>query len=141
MTYALSWALQEALFAAICADPVCSETFGHRIYDGPPPLSGDAETQGLYLTFGDEEANDWSTATDLGASHLVRLDVHAPRRSFAEAKRAAAALSDAILGADFQMSRGRVVNTRFVDARTRREEGDALRRIEMRFRIIVEDTV
>ena len=32
------------------------------------------------------------------------------------------------------MSRGRVVNTRFVDARTRREEGDALRRIDMRDR-------
>ena len=46
-----------------------------------------------------------------------------------------------MLGGAIAMSRGRVIVVRFVDARTRRAEGDALRRIEMRFRLTVEDTI
>lgn len=141
MTYALSWPLQEAIFAVICEDDLCNTFFDHRVFDAPPPFVGEAAPEGLYLTLGDEQAQDWSTGSDSGAVHIVTLTVHAPRRGFSDAKRAAAALSDALLRADFTLTRGRVVNARFVDAKTRRTEADALRQIEMRFRIIVEDTL
>ena len=140
MTYALAWPLQEALFASLAADATCQQYFDDRIYDAPLPFGQDAEAEGLYLTLGDEEARDWATATDQGAVHLVRIEVHAPRRGFAEAKQAAAAVSDVVLGGGLVPSRGAVVNCRFVDAKTGRAENDALRRIEMRFRITVEDT-
>ena len=140
MTYALSWPLQEALFHLLCSSPICSDHFNGQIFDAPLPLIGDAEPQGLYLVLADEEAQDWSTASDHGAAHIVSLNVHAPRRGFSEAKRAAADISDALLTGSLSLSRGRVVNIRFVDAQTHREESDALRRIELRFRVTLEDT-
>ena len=138
MTYALAWPLQEAIFSAICDDGACAAWFGHRVYDAPPPLIGEAAPVGLYLTLGDEEATDWSTASGAGAVHVVTLSVHAPRRGFGEAKQAAAAVCDALLSG-MSPARGRVANVRFVDARTARETGDALRRIDLRFRIALED--
>lgn len=139
MTYALSWPLQQGLFQLISNDAACNTFFGGRIYDAPPHLAGE-EPEGLYLSFGDEQASDWSTASDAGAVHLVTLTVHAPRRGFSEAKQAAAAVSDAVLLGGIMPSRGRVVNARFVDARTRRADADAQRRIDLRFRITLEDT-
>ena len=140
MTYALAWPLQEALFDLICKDPGCDAHFVGRIYDAPPPYAADATPDGLYLTLGDEQAQDWSTGSDAGSVHVVSINIHAPRRGFAEAKQAAGAVSDAVMGGTLTLSRGRVVNTRFVDARTRREEKDALRRIELRFRMTLEDS-
>ena len=141
MTYALSWPLQQGLYALFCENTVCAQHFGHRIYDAPPPILDGGGPEGVYLTFGDEEVDDWSTGLDGGAVHTVSITVNAPRRGFAEAKQAAAAVSDAVLGGTLALSRGRVVNARFVDAKTKRAENDSLRQIAMRFRITLEDTV
>ena len=141
MTYALSWPLQEGVFQLLSNDTGVAAHLGGRIYDAPLSLDAEADPDGIYLTLGDERVEDWSTATDPGAAHLLTSAVHAPRRGFAEAKQAAGAVSDAMLGGTIAMSRGRVILVRFVDARTRRAEGDALRRIEMRFRLTVEDTI
>ena len=141
MTYALGWPLQQALFATLCESPVCKTHFNGQIFDAPLPFGSEAAPEGLYLIIGDEEVQDWSTTSDAGAVHLVSLNIHAPRRGFSEAKQAAADVSDAILGGTLHLQRGRVVNIRFVDANTHREEADQLRRIEMRFRITLEDTV
>jgi len=141
MTYALSWPLQEGVFQLLSNDAGVATLVGGRVYDAPPPPDAEADPEGIYVTIGDESAQDWSTATDHGAAHLLTIAVHAPRRGFAEAKQAAGAISDAMLGGGIAMSRGRAVQVRFVDARTRRGEGDALRRVDMRFRITVEDTV
>jgi uncharacterized protein DUF3168 len=140
MTYALSWPLQEAVFLLLSADAAVATHVAGRIYDAPPSLEAEAVPDGIYLTIGDERVVDWSTASDQGAAHLLTIAVHAPRRGFAEAKQAAGAISDAMLSGAMTMSRGQVVLVRFVDARTRRAEGDALRRIEMRFRVTAEDT-
>ena len=140
MTYALSWPLQQALYALFRENAECAQHFEQRIHDAPPPLLDGSAPEGVYLTFGDEDVEDWSTGSDSGAAHLVAITVNAPRRGFAEAKQAAAAVSDAILGGGLVPVRGRVVNTRFVDAKTKRAENDALRQITMRFRITLEDT-
>jgi hypothetical protein len=140
MTYALSWPLQQGVFVLLSNDPGVAARAGGRVHDAPPPPEAEADPDGVYITLGDETARDWSTATDHGAVHLVTISVHAPRRGFAAAKQAAGAVSDALLGGTISLSRGRVVLARFVEARTRREENGALRRIEMRFRISVEDT-
>ena len=141
MTYALSWPLQEGLFKLMCDDPACSQVFGHNIFDAAPPATaGAAVPDGVYVTFGDEEVADWSTASGNGAVHLITVSVFAPRRGFAEAKQAASAISDAVLSGAIALTRGKVVNVRFVDARTRRAESDTLRRIDMRYRITVEDS-
>ncbi len=141
MTYALAWPLQEAIYAALNADPGVVAVLGDRIYDAPPPFSGPAEAEAPYVTLGDERAEDWSTATDAGAVHTVTLSVHAPRHGFGVAKQAAGAVSDALLGAALTLSRGRVVNVRFIEALSARAEDGQLRRIDLRFRVVLEDTV
>lgn len=140
MTYALAWPLQEALFATLCENQLCEQHFNGQIFDAPLPFGSEAAPEGLYLIIGDEEVQDWGTATDAGAVHLISLNIHAPRRGFAEAKQAAADISDTLLNSTMNLARGRVVNIRFVDASTHREEADQLRRIEMRFRLTLEDT-
>lgn len=141
MTYAVAWPLQQGVYQLLAADPAVQALVGTRIYDAPVPLAEEAVPDGVYVTLGDERATDWSTATDRGAEHLITIAVHAPRRGFAEAKQAAGAISDALLAGGFTLSRGRVVQVRFADARTARDEGDALRQIVLRFRVVVEDTV
>ena len=139
MTYALSWPLQQGVFQLLSAAPGVALLVGSRIYDAPLPA--EADPGALYVTIGDESVADWSTGSDRGAAHDLTIAVHAPRRGFGEAKQAAGAISDALLNGPVAMSRGRAVQVRFLGARTRREEGDALRRVEMRFRVTVEDTL
>lgn len=141
MTYALSWPLQQAVFELLSADAAVAALVGTRIHDAPVPLGEEAQPDGLYATIGDERVEDWSTATDRGAAHMLTIAVHAPRRGFSEAKQAAGAISEVLLGGELVLTRGRAVLVRFAGARTRRAENDALRRIEMRFRVTVEDTV
>lgn len=139
MTYALAWPLQEAIYGVIGADAACVQFFDQRVFDGAVPFPVEAEPEGLYLTIGDEQVRDWSTGTDDGAEHIVQLTIHAPRRGFGDAKQAAAAVFEALTAGPYALSRGRIVNVRFLEARTRRAEGDAFRQIEMRFRFVLED--
>ncbi len=141
MTYALAWPLQQAVFQLLSSDPAVSAAVGGRIHDAPLPPEAEADPEGLWVTLGDERVEDWSTGSDRGAVHRLTITVHAPRRGFAEAKQAAGAISEALLGGALTLSRGRVVQVGFLGARTRRGEGDALRSIELRFRVSVEDTL
>ncbi|MEM7057331.1 MAG: DUF3168 domain-containing protein [Pseudomonadota bacterium] len=140
MTYAISWPLQEGIYSLICTDPVCSSTLGSRVFDAVPLEADNGTPDDVYMTFGDEEVQDWSSGSTNGAIHLITVSVHAPRHGFSDAKQAAAAVSDAILSGGLSLTRGNVVNVRFVDARTTRQEVDGLRRIDLRFRITVQDS-
>ncbi len=137
MTYALAWPLQAALYARLAADPALAAIVGGRIYDAAPPETGEARD--IYLTLGDETARDWSTADCAGATHDIRIAVTAPRAGFSEAKQAAAAVCDALLGAPLPLARGRVVTVVFRAAETERLADDALRRIALTFRALLED--
>ncbi|MEM8843364.1 MAG: DUF3168 domain-containing protein [Pseudomonadota bacterium] len=139
MTYALAWPLQEAVYQLLSGDAALGALVG-GIYDAAPQQVSDAADEGLYVTLGDEVAEDWRTASDAGALHTVTVSIHAPRRGFAEAKRAAGVISDLMAGAMPALSRGQIVQILFIDARTARAENDALRRIDLRFRVTIEDT-
>ncbi|MEM7176573.1 MAG: DUF3168 domain-containing protein [Pseudomonadota bacterium] len=139
MTYALAWPLQEAVYQLLSGDAALGALVG-GIYDAAPQQVSDAADEGLYVTLGDEVAEDWRTASDAGALHTVTVSIHAPRRGFAEAKRAAGVISDLMAGAMPALSRGQIVQILFIDARTARAENDALRRIDLRFRVTMEDT-
>jgi hypothetical protein len=140
MTYALGWPLQKAVYAALMAAPAVGGALGGRIHDGAPqeaePGAGDA----VYIVLGDDSAIDFSAADMAGAGHLITIGIVAPRRSFGEAKAVAGAVCDVLLGADLALERGRVVSLSFQSAKTKREERDAIRRIDLRFRALVEDT-
>lgn len=138
MTYALAWPLQEAIYALLSGDAELGGLVS-GIYDAAPRQVSEAASEGLYVTLGDERVEDFSTASDGGARHTVLISVHAPRRGFAEAKRAAGRISDLVSGAAPALSRGRIVQSRFAEAQTARAENDALRRIDLRFRMVLED--
>ncbi len=139
MTYALSWPLQRAIFDALTADPTVTALAGDRIYDAPPPFEADAAPDAPWVTLGDERVDDWSTKDSTGAVHMLTVAVHAPKRGFGEAKEIAGAICDALTAAALAPTRGRVVHVGFVSGRTRRSDNDLMRRVELRFRVLVED--
>ncbi|HUF56380.1 MAG TPA: DUF3168 domain-containing protein [Thermohalobaculum sp.] len=139
MTYALSWPLQRAIYDTLAADPTLTALLGGRIYDAPPPFEADAAPDAIWVTLGDERVDDWSTKDSSGAVHMLAIAVHAPQRGFGEAKDVAGVISDVLTGAALAPERGRVVHVGFVSGRTRRSDNDLMRRVELRFRVLVED--
>lgn len=137
MTMALSAPLQRGLYAQIAAAPELAQLAG-RIFDDAPHAAQDAG-EGAYVTLGDETVTPWSTATEQGAAHVVTIRVYAPVRGFLSVKETAASLVRILAAAPPVLSRGAVVTHQFVRSETRREEGGALRRIDLVFRFVIED--
>lgn len=89
------------------------------------------------MVLGDETVEPWSTASDDGAAHVVAISAVAETGGFGALKRLAGAICDVAL-APLTLERGRIVSSRFLGGRTRREEKGRVRRIELRFRIVIE---
>jgi hypothetical protein len=139
MTYAFSWPLQRALRATLGAHAAVAEIAGDRIHDEPPHReAGGAAVDAPYVLIGEESAAAWSTATEMGAAHEIALSAVAAEPGFATVKRLAGAVCDAVLG-PMALERGRIVSAQFLGARTARARRGSLRRVDMRFRILVED--
>jgi hypothetical protein len=138
MTYACSWPLQKALFETLAGDPAVAALAGGRVWDEGDAAAVVAADDGPCVILGDETVEPWSTATDEGSAHVVTIAVVAEAGGFGALKRLAGAVCDVIL-APMTLERGRVVSSRFVGGRTRREEKGRARRVELRFRIVVED--
>jgi len=137
MSYAFSWPLQQALFAALAADDTVAALAGGRIYDAAPHAAADPQA-GPWIVLGDEQVDAWSTATDRGAAHAIQISVVGGGGGFAALKRLAGAVCDVALG-PLGLSRGRVVTASFLGGRTRRIEGAGLRQIDLRFRLAIEE--
>lgn len=140
MTYAFSWPLQQALFEALLAHAGLRDIVGERIFDEPPHAAAALSDGGPWILIGDEQVDAWSTATDRGAAHAVQVSVFGVGRGFSALKRAAAIVCDIALS-PLALSRGQVINASFLGGRTRRAEGGALRQIDLRFRLVVEDAL
>ena len=133
MTMAMAAPLQTALYDRLVVLPA----LGGRVFDDAPHQS--ADVGGAYVTLGDETVAPWDTATDKGAIHAVRVRVYSPVRGFLPAKALAADVVAALDDAPLTLSRGKVITQEFTGAETRREELGALRRIDLTFRIVIED--
>lgn len=136
MSYAMSGALQQAIFDLLRADPALAEEVGAEIHDAVPPGPPPA----IYVLLGDERVRGAGDRSAGGARHEVTVSVITEAPGFAAAKRAAAAISDALEGARPPLARGRVVGLWFRRARAFREAGGARRRIEMRFAARLDDS-
>ncbi|MBN9674480.1 DUF3168 domain-containing protein [Salipiger bermudensis] len=134
MSYAMSAALQGAIYQRLAGDPALAALVGAHIYDAPPA----GTLPGLYLTLGAETVRDASDADGNGAWHDLTVAVISDAAGFQSAKEVAAAANDALDDAPLALTRGRLVSLRFRRARARRESG-GLRRIDMIFRARVED--
>lgn len=135
MSYAMSGALQAAVFAALSADATLGALVGAAIYDAVP--SG--ALPDLYVRLGSETAEDASDGSGAGAVHRFNVSIITSTSGFARAKEAAAAVSDALHDADLVLSRGRLVSLRFVKAKAERIDEVSARRIDLTFRARVQD--
>ncbi|WP_297619826.1 DUF3168 domain-containing protein [uncultured Roseicyclus sp.] len=128
MSYGMAVALQSAVFAALTANQQVMTLSGGAIHDALP--SGPVAP--LLVVIGPEQVRDASDKTGAGAVHDFSVTVVSAAAGFSGAKALAAAISDALSGADLVLSRGRLVALAFVRARARRVDG--AREIELWFR-------
>ena len=137
MSLALSGELQGAVYGALVADAALSALVGSEIFDAPLP-SGGSVPPGEFVTLGEEVVKPFGSATSDGAVHDFDVSVHSTASGFAAAKAVAAAVSNVLVDADLVLAGGHLVSLRFVKARAKRGVAPELRRIEMRFRAVVE---
>ena len=133
MSYGATAALQAAVFARLSADPNLGALVGGNVFDAIPP----GPLPALYVRLGPETVRDASDNTGAAASHDFAIKVMSDQAGFLGAKEAAAAVSDALLAAPLEMTRGRVVTLSFQRARARKS--GAAREIEIWFRAFVDD--
>ena len=129
MTYALASAFQTAIYQHLLSDTGVQAAVGTAVYDALPM----GTLPDLYVTLGAEEALDRSDSSGAGALHRFTVTIWSETAGFVQAKTAAAAICAALLMADLELSRGRVVGLWFGRARADRLR-DGTRRIALRFR-------
>jgi hypothetical protein len=136
MTYAVSAALQTAIFETLATDPDLIALVGDAVYDAIPA----GARPDLYVALGTEQVRDQSDMTGAGALHELVIRVVSEKSGFARAKQVAAVVSDALHNADLTLARGALVYLQFNKARaTRARTGDA-RQIDLTFRARVCDS-
>ncbi len=135
MSYGTANALQAAIFQHLQSDAAVTALLGGAIYDEMPP----GPVEGTYLSLGDGDVRDISDQTGGLAEHRPVLSVLSDAEGFALAKTVAAAATDALIDAELDLARGRVVSLTFSKARARRVRAGQVRRIDLTFRAIVED--
>ena len=131
----MSQALQSAVFARLSADPDLTALVGTAIYDSLPA----GVLPSLYVSLGPETVRDRSDQTGRGARHDIVISVLSDAGGFAAAKAAAAAVNEALLGAELVLTRGRVVTLGFERAKALRVEAGRMRRIDLTFRVRTDD--
>lgn len=135
MSYAISAALQAAVFTALASDPAVSTAVGGAIYDAVPA----GALPSLYVSIGPEVVRVADDKTGNGAMHLFVVSVITEEPGFSAAKVAAGAVCDVLHDADLTLSRGRLVSMRFDRARAGKIDKGTGRKIDLTFRARVED--
>ncbi len=137
MSYAMSGALQTAVYTVL-SNNMALATLVTGIYDSPLAGNGTTPT-GTYITLGDEEAKDRSSATHSGTTVDFEINIHSDFAGFSVAKAVAAEVVDTLALANLVLTRGRLVNLKFLKSRARRGVAPETRRIVLVFRAILDD--
>ena len=135
MSYAMSAALQSAVFAALSGHVELQGAVGTDIFDAMP--SGTVPP--LYVALGPEQVRIDDDKTGSGAVHVFVVSVVTDAPGFASAKVAAGHVCDALHEAPLALTRGRLVSLRFRSAKAARIDKGAGRKIDLTFRARVED--
>jgi len=135
MSYGVAAALQAAIYHQLTSDVALTTLVGTAIYDAAPP----GTVLGTYVSIGPETARDASDQVGRGAYHDFSVSVITDAAGFQNAKAVAAAVSDALTGANPTLSRGHLVGLWFVRAKARRVQDADVRRIDLFFTARVED--
>jgi len=134
MTYALSEALQSAVYQHLASNPGLTALIGGDLFDALP--SGTLPQ--TYVALGPEEVEDRSDVSGAGARHRFTVSVFSDTAGFSAAKAVAAAVCDTLIDAPLTLTRGRLVGLWFERAAAERLT-DGGRSIVLRFAARVED--
>lgn len=134
MSYAMSASLQEAVFNALSSNAALVALIGSAVYDAPP-----VSPTATYVLLGEDAAKDRSSSTHIGATLDFDVGVISDVAGFAEAKIVAAAVCDALVGADLALTRGSLIDLKFLKSRARRGVSPEQRKIALVFRAILDD--
>lgn len=126
-----SWALQQAVHAALSADDAVGEALGGRVFDTPP-----RGTAFPYCVIGDDAVSDWSTATEAGSEHVLSLHLWSRADGQKEAKLAAEAVRAALDGAALALA-GLVSIRHLATEHARERDGETVHAL-LRFRALME---
>lgn len=135
MSYAVSGALQAAVFGALSGDAALANLVGTAIYDAVPV----GIVPDIYVRLGSETVREASDGSGAGAVHFLTVSVITTNPGFATAKAAATAVSDVLHEAELTLTRGTLVSLRFERAAARRIDAASARQIDLRFRARVSD--
>lgn len=135
MSYAVSAALQSAVFSAIRADADVASLVGDAVFDAIPG----GTLPSLYVSLGAETVRVEDDKTGSGTAHRFVISVVTDVPGFLAAKQAAGAVCDALQGAPLALSRGHLVSLQFQRARAQRIDKGAGRRIDLTFRARIDD--
>ncbi|MEL6621013.1 MAG: DUF3168 domain-containing protein [Pseudomonadota bacterium] len=135
MTYAVSAALQEAVYTALLEDAEVAAALGGAVYDAIPT----GTLPSIYVVLGTEDVRQANDKTGSGAVHRLVLSVITDAPGFRTAKQAAGAVCDVLHEADLTLSRGRLVSLIFQRARAGKIDKGTGRKIDLTFRARVED--
>lgn len=126
--------LRRAIHAALVADlPLCEALGGARVHDVPP-----AAPEFPYVTLGEAQVSDWSTATESGQEHRLTLAAWSRQGGHGEAHAIAHLVQQVLHDAPLALEGHRLVNLRLSSAEIRREPGGRSYRALMRFRAVTE---
>ncbi len=127
-------ALRAAIHDALIADTSLTSVLGGaKVYDEVPRAAAFP-----FVTLGDAQVADWSTATDAGEEHQITLNAWSRQGGHREAHVIAGALLQALDGAPLSLADHRLVNLRFALANIRRENDGRTYRAVVRFRAVTE---
>ncbi|MEM6758422.1 MAG: DUF3168 domain-containing protein [Pseudomonadota bacterium] len=135
MSYAVSSALQAAIYAALTADADLFGLVGDAIYDALPA----GTVPETYVALGPEQVKIADDQTGSGAEHRLSVSVVTEAPGFANAKAVAGQICDVLHEAPLTLARGRLVSLRFVSARAAKVDSGSDRSIDLTFRARVED--
>lgn len=127
------WDLQKAIHAALSGDAALTALVGAGIHDAVP-----REAAFPYVTIGDAQIRDWSTATESGAEHLLTLHVWSRHEGKREAYAVADAVRAALDGAMLTLESHRLVNLRHQYSELKPDPDGETRHGVLRFRAVTE---
>ena len=135
MSYAMSAALQGAVYQHLIADATLGGLIGANVFDAVP--SG--QVPDTYVSLGPELVRDRSDKSSAGAEHEFTVTVYTTEAGFEGGKDVAGAICDALVDASLTLSRGHLVAMNFFKANAVRDRKGSGRRIDLKFRARVED--
>ena len=135
MTYALSSALQQAVYQHLLNDSVLAGLVGTAIYDALP--SGTLPL--LYVSIGPEKVRNISDKLSQSAEHEFIVSVVTDNTGFSGAKTVAGAICDVLVDAPLVLTRGTLTALHFYRAEATRGGSGGQRQIDLKFKARVSD--